>query len=146
MTDTNPRAPWHLWVIGGLMLLWSVLTAFDYVMSLAQGEAYMRSSGMTDSQVLYFSTLPLWVTLAWTASVWGGVVGVLALLLRRKLAIAGFVASLAGTCGYILYTLILSGGKSAMGAMWFMPMVIGVLTVALTAYAYRLSAKGILRA
>jgi hypothetical protein len=27
----NTRAPWHLWVIGGIALLWSAMGAMDYV-------------------------------------------------------------------------------------------------------------------
>ncbi len=124
------------------MLAWSILAGADYVMSVVQGAAYMKASGMTADQVAYFSGLPLWVSVAWTASVWGGFVRAVALLLRRRIAPTMFAVSVAGTTLYILYTYFMSEGIAAMGMMWFMPSVIGLITAALVWYAVSLARGG----
>ncbi len=138
--------PWHAWALGGLFLLYSLAAAFDHVMSLAQGAAYYRDSGMSESQVAYFLAVPHWAVAGWTVSVWGGLCGAAALLLRRHVATGLFAASLAGSLVYMLHVLVLSaGGREAMGALWAMPMVLGALTALLVAYCQRLTTTGVLR-
>ena len=46
------RAPWHLWVIGSIGLLWSAIGALDYVMTQTKNEAYM--SAFTPEQLEFF--------------------------------------------------------------------------------------------
>lgn len=132
---TKPTLPWHAWVMGSIFLLYGMASAFDYVMSVLQGEAYYRASGMTDFQVAYFSNIPTWAKIGWTLSVWGGLVGSLALLLRRRLAVWLFIASLLGSLMYMLHTLVLSAGKEAMGAIWFMPFIISGVTLVMIFYS-----------
>ena len=71
MSSKSPSdAPWHLWLVGGILLLYALLAAYDSAMTLSQGEAYMRASGMTGSQLNYFTGLPLWVQIASFVSTW----------------------------------------------------------------------------
>ncbi len=139
------RAPWYFTVIAWIFLLYSALAAFDDVMGMLMREEYFKASGMTPSQVTYFSTLPMLVRLASSVSVWAGLLGAAALLARRRIAATLFAVSAAGTVTFIVYTWFLSEGISAMGALWFMPAVIGVMTAALAVYAVRLTRAGFLR-
>lgn len=128
------------WPVVAIALLFHAFAAFDHVMTLVQGETYLRASGMSPSQVAYFSDLPLWATAAWTLSVWAGLLGSLALLARRPMAAPLFVAATAGTAAYLVWAFGLSGGAAAMGAAWFMPPLVALATLALAAYARRVAA------
>jgi len=79
MTDSQAtrsvRAPWHLWVIGVIALLWNAVGAFDYVMTKTKNAAYM--SAFTPEQLAFFYGFPAWVIAAWAIAVWGGVFGAL---------------------------------------------------------------------
>lgn len=130
--------PWHGWVLGGIFLLYSIAAAYDYVMSFAMGESYYRTSGMTDAQVIYFSSVPVWAMIGWTLSVWGGLFGAIALLFRQRVASTLFSISLVGGLIYILHVLVLSAGREAMGVLWLMPIVIALITVALIFYCRRI--------
>ncbi len=141
---TTTKTPWHLWTIGAAMLLWGGLSGYDYVMSVTVGTPYLRASGMTPAQVAYFTTLPIWVSLAWTASVWGFALAGLALVLRRAVATPLLATSLTGTLAYILWTCLLSDGIAAMGAMWFMPALVAAITAVLIAYTWRLRRLAVL--
>jgi len=35
------HAPWHLWLVGIMGLLWDSMGAFDYLMTQTQNESYM---------------------------------------------------------------------------------------------------------
>ncbi|MDC7675779.1 hypothetical protein [Asticcacaulis machinosus] len=144
MTIPLNRAPWHCWLIGALWAVWNVLAASDYIFSVTQREAYYRASGMTEAQVAYFSALPLWVTGAWTLSVWAGVISAGLFILRRGSALWGVVLSLLGTTAYGVYLYALSAGIAATGDMWFMPALIGVLMGALILYIRTLIKRNVL--
>lgn len=138
------RLPWHGWLLAGVFLLYSLAAAFDYVLSLAQGEAYYRASGMTDAQVTYFLSLPIWVLVAWSCSVWAGLLAPIALMARRRVSGALFRFALLGTVLYSLHTLVLSAGREAMGAIWFMPLLVAVITTGLIAYCRYLVKRRVL--
>jgi hypothetical protein len=133
--EKKSSLPWHGWLLGCIFFLYGLASAFDYVMSMFQGEAYYRASGMTDFQVAYFSSIPAWAIVGWTLSVWGGLFGSLALLLRHRFAAFFFIASLLGSLMYVLHTLVLSAGKEAMGGLWFMPFFISGITVVMIFYS-----------
>lgn len=141
--NTTISAPWHFWAVAVLMVLWNGLAAFDYILSVALGDAYYVMSGMTEAQVAYFKGLPVWVSVAWAISVWGGVAGALLFLLRRRLSAVLLSVSMAGTLGYIAYTYALSDGRSAMGALWPMPAIVAAIMVCLVGYIGLLGRRGV---
>lgn len=135
----SSRMPWHGWLLGGLLLLYGLAAAFDHGMSLAQGEAYYRASGMSELQVAYFSAQPAWAIAGWTLSVWAGLAGAVALLLRRPVAAPLFALAAAGSLAYIVYLLVLTDGRAAMGVLWAMPLVLAALMILMVPYSVRLA-------
>ena len=96
MNDSIPasgnRTPWHLWLVGVLALAWNGIGAFDYMMTETRNPGYM--SDFTPEQLAYFYAFPKWVVATWATSVWGGVLGAVLLLLRKRLAVPVFAVSL----------------------------------------------------
>ena len=74
--------PWHLWLVGILGLLWGSMGAFDYLMTQTQNESYMGE--FTPEQLEFFYGFPTWVVSFWALAVWGGVLGTVLLLLKRR--------------------------------------------------------------
>lgn len=149
MTDqtvAGPRAPWHLWPVSGVGLLWNGFGAYDYLMTQTQGEAYLRGMGMTDAQVGYFFGLPAWLTVPWAIGVWCAVLGTVLLLMRMALAAPTFAASLAGLLVSLVYTYGLSEGGEAMGASGLvMNLVILAGCLFFVWYAWSMRKAGVLR-
>ncbi|MEJ2542305.1 MAG: hypothetical protein P8188_20455, partial [Gemmatimonadota bacterium] len=79
---TTLRTPWHLWLVGVLALLWNAMGAFDYLMTETRNEGYMGQ--FTPEQLEYFYAFPAWVVAFWAIAVWGGVLGAIFLLLRKR--------------------------------------------------------------
>jgi hypothetical protein len=88
---SNVRTPWHLWVVGIFAFLWSGMGAFDYLMTETQAEWYMGN--FTPEQLEFFYGFPAWLVAFWALAVWGGVLGGILLLLRKKLAVPVFLVS-----------------------------------------------------
>jgi hypothetical protein len=139
------RTPWHLWVVGVVAALWNGFGCFDYVMTQTNRDQWFAQMGMTEAQLAYFNAMPAWTHAAWAVGVWGGLIGALLLLVRRKWAFHAFVVSFLGWLAGAVYAFALSNGMEAMGPMWPMQVVIGAACVFFIWYAWMLSKKGVLR-
>lgn len=149
MTETQhseaPRAPWHLWVIGIVALLWNTMGAFDYLMTQTKNEAYM--SQFTAEQLEYFYGFPAWVDASWAFAVWGGLLGVVLLLLRKGLALSVLLFSLVAMVVTTVYNFGLSNGLEVMGGASVVAFtaLIFLISAALVFYARAMRARGVLR-
>lgn len=138
------RAPWHLWLVGGVSLLWNAFGAFDYLATQTRFEPYM--SQFTQEQLAYFYAFPAWAVAGWATAVWCSVLGSLALLLRRRWAVWLFGLSLAGMAVSMVYTFGMSDWRSmgGVGGAIFSA-VIALVAILLFLYARSQAKKGVLR-
>jgi hypothetical protein len=140
------KAPWHLWLIGVLGLLWNGFGVYDYLMTVTQGEAYLRGMGMTDPQIAYFNAMPSWMTGVWAVGVWGALLGTVLLLLRSRWAVPAFRASIAALIISLLYTYVLSDGARVMGSqVVVMNAVVTTAAALFLWYASVMRRRGLLR-
>jgi hypothetical protein len=141
------KTPWHLWVVGVLGLLWNGFGAFDFISTTTRGEAYFRESGFDQPMIDYFNAMPTWMYVPWTLGVWGAVLGSILLLLRNRLAVWAFAASLLGAVASLLFGLVhpMPELPEAMAMMKWMPWVIVIVAAFLAWYARSMSKKGVLR-
>ena len=137
--------PWHVWIVGIVALLWNSMGAFDYTMTETRNAAYLSS--FTPEQLAFFDGFPKWTIATWALSVWGGVLGSVALLLRRRWATPVFAMSLATMMLTFFHNFVLADGLSVMGgaAGLVFTAVIVVVAMALLAYSRALARRGILR-
>lgn len=148
MNSSIPRpnivTPWHLWLVGVLTLLWNCIGAFDYVMTKTHNASYM--STFTPEQLIHFYGFPMWVVATWAMSVWGGVLGSVLLLLRKRWAVPVFGISLVTMMLTSFHNFALTDGVAKMGGAGGLVFsaVIFVIAVALLVYARRLARIGVL--
>jgi len=148
MTDTSMTrsTPWHLWVVGLLAVLWNAYGCVDFTMTHLQGDAWLRSMKMTDAQIALMHAMPAWTWVVWAVGVWGGMLGAVLLLLRRKWALPVFVVSFLGFIGGLIYSYGLSDAAASMGPnAWVMNVVIGAACLFFIWYAWTMDKKGVLR-
>lgn len=139
----HTRTPIHLWIVGVLGLLWNGMAVFDFVATQIQLEPYMGQFG--DEQLAYFYGFPSWVVAAWGIAVFGGFLGALALLLRKRWAILLFGLSLVGLTLSTIYNFGMTDGAAIMGSGAAMfTVVIWLVAILLFAYARAMAKKGVL--
>ena len=100
MGETSTKAPWHLWVVGVLAVLWNGSGAA--VIMAAQYGAY---PDLPADEVAYYASQKLWFVAVTDIALLGGVLGGVALLLRSRWAAVLFALSLVAiivTNGYDL--------------------------------------------
>ncbi|MAB11967.1 hypothetical protein [Hyphomonas sp.] len=142
MSGSIIKAPWHLWVVGGLSLLWNAFGCFDFTMTATNNADYLASYPQELRD--YWMDMPVWVWAIWAIGVFGSLFGSIALLLRRKFAYPLFAASFLAA--------LISMGRSmtdkdapTMEGQMMMSLVILVIIALLALYARWLSRREVLR-
>ncbi len=136
--------PWHLWLVGILGLLWNLMGAYDYLMTQTQNEAYM--SQFTPEQLEYFYGFPSWAVAFWALAVWGGVLGTILLLLKKRLAVPVFMVSFLSMVVTSVYNYILSDGLEMMGGVGplLFSALIFLVALGLWIYSRAMAKRGVL--
>lgn len=142
MTDT--ATPKHLWIIGILALLWNAMGAFDYLMTQTENEGYMGN--FTPEQLEFFYGFPSWLVAFWALAVWGGVLGAVLLLMRKKLAAPVFLISFLCMTLTAIRNYGFADGMEAMGggAAMAMSILIFIFALLLWVYARAMANRGVL--
>src|SRR4030095_4931475 len=109
---TTPGRPWHLWLVGIIGFLWSSMGVVSFMLTQMNVEAVM--SRFPPQQREYFASFPWWAVAFWAISVFGGVIGCLLLLLKKRIAFPVLLASVIGAIVYNLGGLFLLGGMKVM--------------------------------
>jgi hypothetical protein len=130
-------------VVGILVLLWDLVGAFDYLMTQTENESYM--SQFTPEQLEYFYGFPTWVVAFWALAVWGGLLGTILLLLRKRLAAPVLLVSFVSMVVTSVYNFVLSDGMEVMGTTGAaFTAVIFVVALGVWLYARMMAARGVL--
>lgn len=149
--EIEVTAPWHVWVVGTLVLLFTLVGAYDYIMSQSGDRAYMEAMvepfGIpADVAVDYFSSFPLWADAVWAVGVWAGVAGAALLLARRALAYPVLLLSLAGLVLSNAYAVANPvPGMTDTTATYATVAVVFCVMLAVTLYARSMRHRGVLR-
>ena len=149
--DNAGKAPWHLWVVGLVSLLWNAFGGYDYTMSQLRDPAYLEATmgpmGMSAEQsIAFLDSFPVWANALWALGVWGSVAGSILLLLRSRYAVSAFLVSLVGAALSFAYQFTIDlppQMDTAMGKV--MPLVIIAAVVLQWWYARSQKAAGVLR-
>lgn len=140
-TTGRSATPWHLWVVGGLTLLWNAVGVMSYLMTeLDQLEAL----GMTPAQIAYFDTFPAWATAVWALGVWGAFAGSVLLLLRSRWAVTALVIALVGLIGTTYFQHFVTVVPEDMRNLG-LDVTIWVTTLFMLWYALKMRREGVLR-
>lgn len=149
--NTATKAPWHLWVLGILGLLWFAGGANDYIQTQTRNEEYLgmmaESVGVPLETIIgYYTNFPVWADALWAIGVWGAVLGALLLLLRRRWAFHAFIASIIGLIGTTIYTYTFDMPAELNSSFSLIfTVVIWVSVIGFAYYAKRMTAAGVLR-
>lgn len=128
------KPPIWFWIISVIALLWNLMGVSAYLT-----EAFMSDevfSTLPEAQQMLYESRPSWVTAAFAIAVWSGLIGCIALLLKKKWTTAIFVLSLFGILLQQLYHFFLSNTFEVMGtSAMLLPILIVIFGVALIIFA-----------
>lgn len=133
------------WIISAIALAWNLLGVSFYLMQAYRTESFKAM--YTEEQLEVISNMPAWATAAFGVAVFGGVLGSLLLLLRRRLANIVFLLSFIGIIVQFGYNFFVADSMKVYGPG---ALVMPILTIAfglfLIIYSKKCIHKGWLRA
>jgi len=136
--------PVWFWVISIVALLWYLMDTSAFFMRVSMTEEAIES--MPENQQPLYRDMPLWVNIVFACEVFGGTLGCISLLLRKKWALPLFAISLLGVLAQTSNIWFLTDAISAMGApAVVMPLVAIIIGTALIFLAKTAISKGWLR-
>jgi hypothetical protein len=142
MTTAIPSSrPMSYWAIAILALLWNLLGVAMFCMTLAATPEQVAAMPPEHRQIL--EATPAWVQVAYGVAVFGGVLGAIGLLLRRRWAVTFFLLSLVGLVAQTLGAFLVTPAWTVLGPSGLvMPILLLAIALFLLSYARRAAARG----
>ncbi|MBX2826848.1 MAG: hypothetical protein KTR22_01715 [Flavobacteriaceae bacterium] len=140
MTTTN-KPNVLFWVIGVLALLWNLMGVFQFALSNFMKDAMADS--YTAEQLELVNGLPSWYNIVFGVAVFGGVLGCIFMLMRKKLAVTLFLLSLLAVIIQMGYWVFATDVMDVMGVgSVIMPIVVVIIALFLYMYSKNAVKKG----
>ena len=137
------KPPVSFWLIGGAALIWNLFGMYIYVNQVTATAEGLAAAGYTPEQIQFMLAIPKWATSIFAVAVTTGVVGSLFLLLRKALATALFIISLAAVLVQNFNTFALNDALAVFGAApAIIQAVVVIVAAALIWYARLAKARG----
>ncbi len=139
---TNSTKPTTaFWIIVIVALIWNLMGVMAYI-----DQAYITDETLAtlpEAERALYVNLPAWVTAAFAIAVFGGALGCILLLLRKKLAITVFIVSFIAIVVQMIYNLGISAAMDVYGpGAAIMPVMVIAIGAFLIWYAKNVNAKG----
>jgi len=138
------KPSWLFWTIALLALLWNAFSVFDFWMTSSGNEKYLQD--FDPKMIEWIAGFPFWRRAMWAIGVFAGLFGALALLLRRRVAVALLIMNFAlMALGFAGHDILLANGAKMYGPVG---LAMSTLLVAIAAaewlYADRAAKQGYL--
>jgi hypothetical protein len=134
------RAPWHLWLVAVVALLWNGSGAYTIMMAQAG-----RLSDLEADEAAYYAAQPIWFVVVTDVALVAAIAGAVALLSRSKTAVWLFALSLGAI--FVTNSYELAAATSRMfvsrGAL-IVTVIIGLIAIAELVYAWAMKGRAIL--
>jgi hypothetical protein len=138
---TMEAAPKWFLPVAIAALLWNVLGCAAYLADVMLTPADIAK--LTAAQQAMHAARPAWSIAATAFAVWGGAVGSLGLIMKKRWAVILLAISLAGVVGQDVYLFGMSGAAAEAGAAAFVLQgLVLVIAVALVMLGRKAAARG----
>ena len=131
------------WLISIVALFWNFMGIIAYL-----GQAYISDDALKmlpEENQLYFSNVPAWVTAAFAVAVFGGFLGSIGLIIRKKWAYFLFVISFLAFLVQHLYNFFIQNYIEMTGSQMILPIVTFIVALFLIYFSKQKSQQGVLR-
>jgi hypothetical protein len=140
-TVNSAVRPKSFWVVAVLALLWNLLGVAMFAMQMMMTPEALAAMPTEQRQV--YEATPAWLNIAFAVAVFGGVLGALGLLLKKRWAVPFFALSLISLLVQVIATFVVTPAWQAYGlAGLVMPVLLIVIALLLLGYSRKAAARG----
>lgn len=127
MTETKQSVHWTFWAISVMALVWHLLGSLNFVVQMIPGSI----EGYRETERLIIEVRPVWATAGFALAVFGGFIGSILLLLKKKSAFYFFALSFVGVVIAMIHALTtgIDFGMSEVVGIITMPIAFGLFLI-----------------
>jgi hypothetical protein len=142
-TPAAPAArPGWFWIVAIAALLWNLVGLSIFALHYSMGPEELAA--LPEGQRRMLENVPAWAWISYAVAVVAGTVASIALLLRRRYAVALYWISLVGVVLLqVVWTMFLSGAPAILGpGSLVMPVLVLVIAVVLVLFSRHAARRG----
>jgi hypothetical protein len=140
MSSTNKPATWF-WIVSAIALVWNLMGVMAYIAQVTMSAETLQA--MPENERALYESAPTWATAAFAIAVWGGVLGSILLLIRKKWATAVLIVSFIGIVVQMIHSFFISNSFEVYGPGGLaMPIMVLVFGAGLIWFSRKADANG----
>ena len=140
MTENNKPATWF-WVVSAIALIWNLMGVIAYMAQVMMSPEALQA--LPENERALLASTPAWSTGAFAIAVWGGTLGSILLLLRRKLATPVLITSFGGILVQMFHEFFMSKSIEVYGpGGMVMPIMVLIIGIFLIWFSRKATANG----
>ena len=144
MENQTVKVPTWYWVVAIIFLLWNLMGVGSFLSQTMMTDEMMQSLSVAEQEL--YSSYPFWTYIAFAVAVFGGTIGSIGLLLRKKWTKMAFIISLIAIVPQMTYGIFFTDTSLVYGAAaMVMPVMIVVVGFFLVWYAGSVTKRGWLK-
>ena len=141
MLTPERKAPWHLWLVAIVALLWNGAGAYTILMAQA-GRLYDLEPG----EAAYYAAQPVWFVVLTDVALVAALAAALALLLRKRMAVWLFALSLTAIVSTNSYEFVAGTSRALLNrAALIVTVIIVLIAIFELAYAGGMKRRAVLK-
>jgi hypothetical protein len=114
MENQKTTIPNWFWAVAVFSLLWNLMGVASFFQQITMTDEALKSLPLAEQEL--YSSYPLWTFIAFAFAVFGGIIGSIGLLMKKKWAKLAFIISLLAIIIQMIHTLFFTKAKEVYGA------------------------------
>lgn len=144
METQNTIIPKWFWVVSVFFLLWNLMGVGSFIQHIFITDEVLQA--LPEAERNLYLSYPLWTIIAFAIAVFGGLVGSVGLVMKKKWAKLAFIASLVAIIPQMTHNLFFTNAREVYGpGTEVMPVLVIVIGVFLVWFAILGIKKGWLK-
>lgn len=134
MTENQIKIPVWFWIVAIILLIWNLMGVSAFFQHIAISDEALQA--LPDNERELYGKYPLWTKIAFALAVMGGLLGSLALILKKRIAKLLFIISFIGIVVQMAHSIFIAKAMDVYGPG---AVVMPVMVIIFGALAIRLS-------
>jgi len=141
MTNITKKPSTGFWIFGIAAFIWNLMGVFAFIAQMNMTPELLAA--LPEAERALYENVPTWLNIVFAIAVFGGALGSILLLLKKKIALPVFTISLIAVILQMIYNLFLSDVSKVYGlGGMIMPVMVFIIAIFLVWYTKKAIIKG----